>query len=96
MSDANVVTEERSKGLWALCPACEHHWIVAHYPMDLAAFAAVAAQAACPKCGDTHPVVPRQSDGELLEEPVPVKPPRRKLGIVVPGTRSSPNIGDGS
>ena len=38
-------------------PKCAHVWTVAHLPMQLPKAAEIAARAACPKCGDTKPLV---------------------------------------
>lgn len=41
---------------------CQHIWTVAHLPMDLAIVAKLAARAACPKCGDTKPLVAKEGE----------------------------------
>jgi len=37
--------------------SCGHVWTVAQLPMQLTKVAALAKRAACPKCGDTKPLV---------------------------------------
>jgi hypothetical protein len=38
-------------------PKCVHVWTVLHLPMELSKVAEIAARVACPKCGDTKPLV---------------------------------------
>ena len=60
--------EEARKPFWVKCRLCAHCWAIAFLPMEMGAFAKVAQGAACPMCGDKKPVIPKQSDGVLLED----------------------------
>src|SRR3546814_2529822 len=69
-SDAEYagVVPPAQRAFWARCRACGHCWPAGHYPMELNAFAATLVAARCPKCGEAHPVVARQANGNRSEE----------------------------
>lgn len=67
VGDAPMAVPDRSLGFWAKCRQCGHCWIAAYYPADLVAVANLLKRAACPKCGDLHPGVAKQSNGTLEE-----------------------------
>lgn len=61
---------EATKALWAKCEACGHCWPAAYYPIDMADLARVIkCCTACPKGCKGAPVLAKQDDGVLLEEP---------------------------
>lgn len=68
VGDGTAPPSRPDKAFWAMCPACRHCWPAAFLPMEVEAAARLMIAARCPKGCDSRPVVPKQSDGALLEE----------------------------
>lgn len=61
---------EGDKAFWAKCSDCGHCWPAAYYPMPLGRMGQVLKGVACPRGCVGSPLIAKQEDGALLEEPL--------------------------